>query len=100
MTNTRKTPAPAATAAEAETTPTETAAAPETTAAAKTVLAKAAEETVTVVGPPLRPGQTPEKVTLAHHLRIGGKEYQPGQTAHVSPDYARQLRRNGYVARG
>lgn len=90
MTNTRKTPAPTA-SAEVETKPV-----PELTEAA----AAAAEETVTVVGPPLRPGQQPEKVTLAHHLRIGKDEYTPGQAALVSPDYARQLRRNGYAARG
>jgi hypothetical protein len=91
MTNTRKTPTPIASTAEVDSTPAETTAAPET--AEETV-------TVTVIGPPLRPGQTPQKVTLAHHLRIGSKEYRPGQSVHVSPDYARQLRRNGYIARG
>lgn len=94
MTTTRKTPtatpAAAAPASEADTKP-----APEATDAAPV-----AEETATVVGPPLRPGQEPEKVTLAHHLRIGKDEYRPGQSALVSPDYARQLRRNGYAARG
>lgn len=78
MTNTRKT---------APTTEPDTTAAP-------------ASDTQTVVGPPLRPGQEPEKITFAHHLRIGGRDYQPGQSAHVSPDYARQLRSNGYIARG
>ncbi len=57
-------------------------------------------ETVTVVGPPLRPDQEPEKVTFAHYLRIGNTDFPPGGTAFVSPDYAGQLRRNGYVARG
>ncbi|PRH78862.1 hypothetical protein C6N75_12715 [Streptomyces solincola] len=60
----------------------------------------AIEETKTVVGPALRHGQTPEEVTFAHHLRIAGRDYQPGQKAFVSPDYARQLRGNGYIARG
>ncbi|MER7937938.1 MULTISPECIES: hypothetical protein [unclassified Streptomyces] len=57
-------------------------------------------ERPTVVGPPLRPGQEPTKVVLAHHLRIGGTDFRPGESAVVSPDYARQLTRNGYVARG
>jgi hypothetical protein len=83
-TNTRKTPA------ETDAKTTETAAPAEAPA----------EETVAVAGPPLRPGQKPEKLTLAHHLRIGAKEYLPGSTVVVSPDYARQLRRNGYAARG
>ncbi|MGA5135230.1 hypothetical protein ACPCTO_36185 [Streptomyces olivoreticuli] len=52
-----------------------------------------------VVGPPLRQGQTAERVALAHHLRICGRDYRPGDTVHVSPDYARQLRRSGYIAR-
>ncbi|MEU9925155.1 hypothetical protein AB0H51_28370 [Streptomyces griseoluteus] len=86
MTNTRKTPATA------------TAAEPDTTAS--TAPTEAAETPLTVVGPPLRHGQKPETVTLAHHLRIGNEEYRPGQTAIVSPEYARQLRRNGYIARG
>lgn len=58
-----------------------------------------AAETITLVGPPLRPGQKPEKITFAHHLRVAGKEVKPGDTAHVSPDYARQLRGSGYIAR-
>ncbi|RSS97254.1 hypothetical protein EF903_01665 [Streptomyces sp. WAC05292] len=53
-----------------------------------------------VLGPPLRDGQAPEKVTFAHHLRIGGRDCLPGETALLSPDYARQLRGNGYLARG
>ncbi|RLU86265.1 hypothetical protein CTZ27_25140 [Streptomyces griseocarneus] len=52
-----------------------------------------------IVGPPLRQGQIAERVTLAHHLRIGGRDYRPGDAVHVSPDYARQLRRSGYIAR-
>ncbi|WP_155553604.1 hypothetical protein [Streptomyces sp. E1N211] len=84
MTNTRKTTTPVA-AAEADAKPAE----PETAAKPEPV----------VVGPPMRPGQTPEKVTLAHHLRIGRADFRPGDTALVSPDYARQLRRNGYVSR-
>lgn len=58
------------------------------------------EEKRTVVGTPLRHGQRPEEVTFAHHLRIAGRDYSPGQKAYVSPDYARQLRGNGYIARG
>ncbi|MFF0754407.1 hypothetical protein [Streptomyces sp. NPDC004267] len=53
-----------------------------------------------VVGPPLREGQTPETVVFAHHLVIGGRSFRPGDSAPVSPDYARQLRGNGYIARG
>ncbi|MFD4933419.1 hypothetical protein [Streptomyces virginiae] len=52
-----------------------------------------------VLGPPLREGQNPEKVTFAHHLRIAGRDYRPGDSALLSPDYARQLRGNGYLAR-
>ncbi|MFF9192667.1 hypothetical protein [Streptomyces rochei] len=55
--------------------------------------------TITVIGPPLRAGQDPEKVRFAHHLRVGGKEVRPGEEAYVSPDYARQLRGSGYIAR-
>jgi hypothetical protein len=51
------------------------------------------------VGPELRPGQTAQKVTLAHHLRIDGQDFQPGSEIKVSPDYARQLRGSGYAAR-
>ncbi|MFJ8301366.1 hypothetical protein ACIQ9R_36445 [Streptomyces sp. NPDC094447] len=73
-----------------------------TTNIKKTAAADTAEqptEDITLVGPPLRHGQTAEKVTFAHHLRVGGKEVRPGDTAHVSPDYARQLRSSGYLAR-
>ncbi|MGW0562950.1 hypothetical protein ACWDZ4_20580 [Streptomyces sp. NPDC003016] len=59
-----------------------------------------AEAPVTVIGLPLRTGQEPEKVTFAHHLRIDGRDLRPGDSAHVSPDYARQLRNSGYLARG
>ncbi|MEU0857412.1 hypothetical protein ABZ352_18510 [Streptomyces griseofuscus] len=85
MTNTRTTPAVPDTAPEPATVPP---AAPATPSA------------VAVVGPPLRPGQEPEKVAFAHHLRIAGRDYRPGDTALLSPDYARQLRGNGYLARG
>ncbi|WP_167162993.1 hypothetical protein [Streptomyces sp. MBT27] len=54
---------------------------------------------VDLIGPALRPGQTPEQVTFAHHLRVGGREVRPGDSALVSPDYARQLRTSGYLAR-
>ncbi|MER5482646.1 hypothetical protein ABT024_05430 [Streptomyces sp. NPDC002812] len=81
MTSTRKTiPSPADLPAAVDSAPTDTA--PET-----------------VTGPPLRPGQEAEHVTFAHHLRIGGIEFRPGDTAYVSPDYSRQLRRSGYIAR-
>ncbi|MGG2460124.1 hypothetical protein ACO0M4_09940 [Streptomyces sp. RGM 3693] len=69
-----------------------------TTTAANTTDVPAAD-TINLVGPPLRPGQKPEKVTFAHHLRVAGKEVTPGDSAHVSPDYARQLRSSGYIAR-
>ncbi|MEU1221241.1 hypothetical protein [Streptomyces microflavus] len=82
MTNTRKTPA------------TTTATEPEAAATAP------AADAPTVVGPQLRPGQQPEKVTFAHHLRIAGHDFRPGENALLSPDYARQLRGNGYLARG
>ncbi|MFD0353014.1 hypothetical protein ACFVHW_04580 [Streptomyces sp. NPDC127110] len=52
-----------------------------------------------VLGPPLREGQEPEKVTFAHHLHISGRDCLPGDTAFLSPDYARQLRGSGYLAR-
>jgi hypothetical protein len=58
-----------------------------------------AADAVSVLGPPLRPGQTAELVTFAHHLRIDGREVKPGETAHVAPEYARQLRNSGYIAR-
>ncbi|WP_404949144.1 hypothetical protein HFP70_35770 [Streptomyces sp. ARC14] len=80
MTNTRKTPATTATEPE-------------------TAVAVPAVETPKVVGPPLRPGQQPGKVTFAHHLRIAGHDFRPGESALLSPDYARQLRGNGYLAR-
>ncbi|WP_370419011.1 hypothetical protein AB8O64_11190 [Streptomyces sp. QH1-20] len=52
-----------------------------------------------VVGRPLREGQTAERVTFAHHLRIDHRDFRPGDTARLSPDYARQLRNSGYLAR-
>ncbi|MCD9904631.1 hypothetical protein LUR56_40165 [Streptomyces sp. MT29] len=57
------------------------------------------DRTAPVVGPPLPPGQTAETVTLSHHLRIGGTDYIPGAQIHVSPDYARRLRGQGFTAR-
>ncbi len=60
----------------------------------------APDPAATVIGPPLRTGQKPENVTFAHHLRIAARDFAPGDTAYLSPDYARQLRRNGYLARG
>ncbi|MFI9052526.1 hypothetical protein [Streptomyces sp. NPDC053427] len=55
--------------------------------------------TEAVLGPELRAGQKPQRVTFAHHLRIQGRDFKPGDTASLSPDYARQLRANGYLAR-
>jgi hypothetical protein len=52
-----------------------------------------------VVGPPLGDGDKPATVTLSHHLRIDGTDYLPGDEIRVSPDYARGLRGQGYVAR-
>lgn len=70
-----------------------------TTAAATMESAVTEDQAVTVIGPPLRARQTPEKVRFAHHLRVGGVEVKPGDDAYVSPDYARQLRNSGYIAR-
>ncbi|MFF8789228.1 hypothetical protein [Streptomyces sp. NPDC015125] len=52
-----------------------------------------------VVGPPLGADQKPVTVTLSHHLRINGTDYTPGAEIPVSPDYARRLRGQGFVAR-
>ncbi|MER5222846.1 DUF7210 family protein [Streptomyces flaveus] len=52
-----------------------------------------------VVGPPLGEGQEPVTVTLSHHHRIDGTDYTPGAEITVSPDYARGLRGQGFVAR-
>jgi hypothetical protein len=88
MTNTRKTTA---------TIPSE----PETTPATATKPDSTPPPTPEpVLGPPLRPGQEPERVTFAHHLRIEGRDYRPGDRALLSPEYARQLRSSGYLARG
>ncbi|MEW1677832.1 hypothetical protein AB0O47_32040 [Streptomyces noursei] len=75
-----------------------------TTNAKKPITEPSAEqpksEAIPHLGPPLRPGQTPERVVFAHHLRVaGGTVVQPGDTAYLSPDYARQLRGSGYLAR-
>ncbi|MEV0444624.1 hypothetical protein AB0I84_04385 [Streptomyces spectabilis] len=45
------------------------------------------------------PSAGTETITLSHHLNIGGASYQPGAKIRVSADYARRLRRQGYVAR-
>ncbi|MER6109382.1 hypothetical protein [Streptomyces hirsutus] len=52
-----------------------------------------------VVGPPLGHGETPQTVTLSHHLSLDGTDYTPGTTITVSPDYARRLRAQGFTAR-
>lgn len=52
-----------------------------------------------VVGPPLGDGQKAATITLSHHLRIDGTDYLPGDEIRVSPDYARSLNAQGYVAR-
>lgn len=83
MTNTRKT----ATAIE-----------PESSAEPKSTSEPAV--TPNIVGPPLQHGQEPEQVVFAHHLHIAGRDFRPGDSAYISPDYARQLRGNGYLARG
>ncbi|MEU3499243.1 hypothetical protein ABZ726_00195 [Streptomyces hundungensis] len=70
-----------------------------TSAAADTEETPTPAEPIKVLGLPLREGQVAERVTFAHHLRIGATEVKPGDSAHVSPDYARQLRRSGYIAR-
>ncbi|MFZ3557213.1 hypothetical protein [Streptomyces sp. BH055] len=40
-----------------------------------------------------------ETVTLSHHLNIEGVSYAPGDKIRVPADYARRLRRSGYVSR-
>ncbi|MBZ6476663.1 hypothetical protein [Streptomyces griseocarneus] len=40
-----------------------------------------------------------ETITLSHHLNIEGTSYLPGAKIRVPSDYARRLRRQGYVAR-
>ncbi|MFG2865455.1 hypothetical protein [Streptomyces sioyaensis] len=40
-----------------------------------------------------------ETITLSNHLRIEGTDYLPGAKVRVTTDYARRLRRQGYVAR-
>ncbi|WP_435244696.1 hypothetical protein [Streptomyces sioyaensis] len=40
-----------------------------------------------------------ETITLSHHLNIEGTAYLPGSKVRVPADYARRLRRQGYVAR-
>ncbi|MFE2157121.1 hypothetical protein ACFW9M_04820 [Streptomyces lydicus] len=40
-----------------------------------------------------------ETIMLSHHLNIEGTDYLPGSKVRVPSDYARRLRRQGYVAR-
>ncbi|MFI6686603.1 hypothetical protein [Streptomyces sp. NPDC050485] len=40
-----------------------------------------------------------ESIVLSHHLRIEGADFVPGSKVRVPSDYARRLRRQGYVAR-
>ncbi|GHF33673.1 hypothetical protein GCM10010218_13460 [Streptomyces mashuensis] len=40
-----------------------------------------------------------ETITLSHHLNIEGTSYLPGAKIRVPSDYARRLRRQGYVSR-
>lgn len=89
MTTTKKPTSVAATAA-AEAAPAETQ--PES---ART----ASSAAPAVVGPVPAAGVEPVTVTLSHHLAINGKDYTPGTQIRVSPDYARRLRTQGYVAR-
>ncbi|MFD3514911.1 hypothetical protein [Streptomyces sp. NPDC058657] len=48
---------------------------------------------------PADTGVPTETITLSHHLAIGGTDYPPGSKVRVPTDYARRLRRQGYVAR-
>ncbi|WP_146046163.1 DUF7210 family protein [Streptomyces cahuitamycinicus] len=64
-----------------------------------TVTAEAKPEQAAIVGPALATGAQPETVVLSHHLCIDGVDYTPGESIRVSPDYARRLRAQGYVAR-
>lgn len=41
----------------------------------------------------------PVPVVLSHHLRIEGTDYAPGSKIRISPDFARRLRAQGYIAR-
>ncbi|MFJ7054687.1 hypothetical protein ACIQU7_23555 [Streptomyces albidoflavus] len=52
-----------------------------------------------VIGPPLPHGASPKTVTLSNHLRIDNRDYPPGSTIVISPDYARRLHMQGYLAR-
>ncbi|MYW67137.1 hypothetical protein GTY65_24160 [Streptomyces sp. SID8379] len=44
-------------------------------------------------------GATMETIKLSHHLNIEGTSFAPGDKIRVPADYARRLRRSGYVAR-
>ncbi|MET9776141.1 hypothetical protein ABZ023_18105 [Streptomyces sp. NPDC006367] len=54
-----------------------------------------AQEAVT--GPALRAGVDPVRIQLTHHHTIDGTAYPPGAQVLVSPDYAKQLRGQGYA---
>ncbi|GAA5071023.1 hypothetical protein [Streptomyces similanensis] len=71
----------------------------DTTAAEATEAAESARRIPAVVGPPLGVGDDPVSITLSHHLRIDGADYVPGAQVKVSPDYARRLRAQGFIAR-
>ena len=64
---------------------------------AKTSSDKSTSRTGDVVGPVIVKGQTPETVELSHHLQIDGTAYAPGAKISVTPDYANQLRAQGYA---
>ncbi|MFE6639473.1 hypothetical protein ACFVFT_38080 [Streptomyces tendae] len=83
---------PAAAAAEKSTAPTT-----ETAPARSPRKPAAAPEAV--VGPAVRAGVDPVRVTLVHHHTIDGTDYPPGAQLLVSPDYAHRLRGQGYATR-
>ena len=60
---------------------------------------QAASEGGTTNSSSVSPSSAVETITLSHHLNIEGTSYQPGAKVRVSADYARRLRRQGYVAR-
>lgn len=70
-----------------------------TTSAPTTSAEEATASEPTVVGPEPRPNEETVTVRLSHHLRIDGRDYEPGARILVADDYARRLRSSGYVAR-
>ncbi|NGO67893.1 hypothetical protein [Streptomyces boncukensis] len=48
---------------------------------------------------PANPHGRVESIVLSHHLNIEGTDHPPGSKIWVSADYARRLRRQGYIAR-